>query len=133
MGSPAYNDKREELYQICGDAPDPAGTGLRGVGHDIALNKTRLGKALIRWRDRVIEADVYEMGGQLAVHMICPKCSRPEEVHALWVKEERKAIEYDARTEIISIEKFRCQWHDSFGTGWCNWTVAIDKNIAKDA
>lgn len=138
-----FDPKTESLYHIAGDVPDPTGSGKLGMQASIQLNKSAIGHPLIRWRnrdgDRVIEGDLYEIDGLLLLHIICPKCSTPETPHALWVKQEQKAIEWDPKSGLISVEPFMCTWElplerrAEFGMGLCKWRVAIDKNIAKEA
>lgn len=139
MPRQVYNPAREELVHIAGDAPDPMGSGLMGKHSSLRLTKTAAGHPLIRYKDRVLEADVYLSEPTLAnpasimVHLICPRC-----LNALRISNDKKAMEYDAATDTLSVERMRCTWElgaerREFGIGMCNWTVAIDHNIAKDA
>lgn len=137
MGS--FDPQREELVHLAGDAPDPSGSGL--VGHQASLNlsRTALGHPKIRYRDLVIEADVYALPGvPMYVHILCPKCR-----HALKIAEDRKHIEYDPKAGPpqdggrISIEAFQCTWEmddqrQQFGLSLCGWKVVVDNNIARD-
>jgi hypothetical protein len=144
----AYNPRLEQLYHVAGDAPDPLdGQRRGGVASTMQLTKTALGNPFIRYKDVVIEADVYAQpdGKGYLVHLICPKCR-----HALRVTSEMKAIEFELPSArhprgVLSIEPMRCPWEQGrgtdetaadrmeFGTGMCNWTAAIDRNVAKDA
>lgn len=146
-----FDPAKESLYSICGDAPDPSGMDprMRGYQSSIDMTKGALAKPLIRWRDRVIEGDLYEIEGKLVLHLICPKCSSPAcnppcnipghcGPHALYVRQERKAIEWDAERQLLSVESFECTWElpegrrQEFGLGLCRWRVAIENNIARD-
>lgn len=138
MGS--FDPQREELVHLAGDAPDPMGTGLLGQQASVNLTKTALGHPKIRYRDVVIEADVYALPGEpMHVHILCPKCR-----NALRIPADRKRIEYDPKGGPpqdggrISIETFECTWEVSadrqqFGVGLCRWRVAVENNIARDA
>jgi hypothetical protein len=139
---------------------DPTGTGLIGRavgehalndadGHPVVLYK---GKE----RDFFLTCDVHALPGQpLTVYTYCPLCG-----NHLTIKQTNKAIDYDPRATVkipgydtswilaelgvsglggrISIEPFRCSWEEkpdlrrSFGFGVCNWSVAIDNNVARN-
>ena len=165
----AFNPQTEELVYVAGDkpvavqnnlsarSPDPRDVGLLGKSSTMRLDKAALGHPLIRYRDRVIEADVYPfLDGdndpaadrqRLEVILICPCCE-----NQLRVTSDRKAIEWapglpeidDAGQVIvrgvISIEPFQCTWEKDgkaavtgHGENLCRWRVGIDKNIARDA
>lgn len=130
----AFDPEREELEFLAGDQPLPE----KGLVSTTDLTQTAKAHPMIRYKDRVIEADLYEMGGQLMVHLLCPRCR-----HALKISSERKHMEWDR--ESLSVEPFTCTWelgrdtsgtdgdHIAFGLGLCGWRVAIDKNVARDA
>lgn len=123
---PAHDPNREELYRIAGD-PE------HGMASTMNLTRSAAGHPQIRYRDKVITADVYIADGRLMVHLICPRC-----LNALKITDERKKMEYDARDNVLSVEPFACPWEMSahrteFGVGMCRWTVGIDRNVARDA
>lgn len=134
-----FDPEREELFTIKDD-PMPPGMKNVGMSSKTDLTAGAIGHPLIRWRDQVMEADVYAMPGEpMKVHIVCPKC------HTFsWVKQEAKAMSYepgrgDPRNGgELNIEKFKCMGDNvegrrrDFGLGMCNWRVAIDKNIARD-
>jgi hypothetical protein len=132
--------ENEQLAYICGTTPDPSGRDPNLIGHESKLDftKSALGHPLIRWRDKVIEADVYLDGEELVVHIICPKCSTPDVPHGLHIRASQKGVEYDAKTNTLSVEPFTCSWElpegrrQEFGIGMCKWRVAIDKNFARE-
>jgi hypothetical protein len=163
----AFDPEREELVPLKGDPSevhasdvysqgrhyDPGGSGMVGMASQMNLQRTALGHPLIRYRDVVIEADVYAApDGGLIVNLYCPRCR-----NSLTVPSGRKAIDFEPQTVRdkatgqlvkrgkISIETFRCTWElgrgtdataadrMQFGTGLCNWTVAVDNNRARDA
>ena len=170
----AFNPQTEELFYVAGDkpaavrqsnlnadgmvrSPDPRDRGLLGHQSSVQLDKAALGHPLIRYRDRVIEADVYpyldgenDAGDQqrLEVILICPCCE-----HELRVTSDRKAIEWtpgapeiDPTTGqvivrgLLSISSFPCTWEKDtktavtgHGENLCRWKVGVDKGIARDA
>lgn len=140
----SHNPQTEELYTICDSSPDPAGTGLVGSHSQINLNRSALGHPKIRYRDLVLEADVYLApgipmpAGQIAleVHVYCPRCR-----HNLRITSDRKKIEFDPAAGApqdggrISIEAFQCTWEqeDHNGSGLCKTKLAVENNIARDA
>ena len=174
MNAPAYNPQSEELFYVAGDkpaamqqsnlhqqgmvqSPDARDAGLLGHQSSMRLDKAALGHPLIRYRDRVIEADVYpyldgenDPGDQqrLEVILICPCCE-----HELRVTSDKKAIEWipgqpeiDPSTGqvivrgLISIEPFMCTWEKDtkaavtgHGENLCRWRVGVAKGIARDA
>jgi hypothetical protein len=140
MSRQVIDPEKESLYHIAGEAPDPSGAEPELRGHQSSLDLTRsaLAHPLIRWRDRVIEADLYEMDSKLVLHIICPKCSTPEVPHALWVRQGQKDILWRPETGELSVEAFSCTWElpegrrQEFGLGLCRWRVAIEKNFARD-
>lgn len=171
----AYNPQTEELFYVAGDkpvavqqtnlhaqgmvrSPDARDAGLLGHQSSVRLDKAALGHPLIRYRDRVIEADVYpyldgdnDASGdkqRLEVILICPCCE-----HELRVTSDRKSIEWipgmpeiDATTGqvvvrgLLSISPFQCTWEKDtktpvtgHGENLCRWRVGVDKGVARDA
>ncbi len=128
-------------------APDPMGTGL--VGLQSGMERVPLCKPLIRYRDLVMEVDVYPLPGlatapgvpQFEIVLLCPRCSTPDHPHHLRITSDRKHIELEMVSEHsydgarLSVEGFECTWEAGLerGSGLCRWKVAIDKNVAKDA
>lgn len=135
-----FDPRTESLYHIAGDVSDPSGVEPEkfGAQSSIDMTKSAIGHPLIRWRDRIIEGDLYQIEGKLVLHVICPKCSTPEAPHALYIREERKGMEWNPETGELSIEPFECTWElpegrrMEFGLGLCRWRVAIERNIARD-
>ena len=125
-----YDEKREELYHISGDMD-------HGLAVDLDLTKTALGKPMVRYKDRIMQAEVYPSPDKkgLMVHIHCPRCT-----HVNVIRTERKHIEYDPETNDLSIEPYECTWElgdrdnerIAFGIGLCRLRIAIDHNIAKD-
>lgn len=169
MSAPAFNPQTEQLEFIAGDQPavvqqgraaDPMGTGLVGNHSTVRLDKSALGHPLVRYKDHVLECDIYPLlgaawdgasAGALEVILICPNCR-----HQLRVTSDKKAIEFapgmpeldDAGQPIVrgtlSVEPFQCTWEldttrdvkatvQSHGDNICRWRVGIDKNVARDA
>lgn len=126
-----FNPNTEELYHVAGDMDT-------GVTTDVSLTKSAFAKPQIRYSGRfgefVLTCELYKMGNELSLHLICPRCR-----NALWIKSSKKQMHWDS-DKGLSIEPFECTWElegDSrrmeFGLGLCRWRAAIDKNIAKDA
>lgn len=137
-----------DLVDICTDAKDPMGSGLRGTATQYNLGAGGLiGQPQVRYKDPsgfefVLTCDVYQHeGAPLEVVLFCPRCSRPGVQHTLRISGERKAIEYDRVKGLLSIEPFGCTWEmDSSkpvglisSSNLCGWKVGITKNVAKDA
>ncbi len=140
---------------------DPSGTGLVGRsvgeqnlsgadGHPIILYKAKDGT------DFFLTADVHTIPGQpITVYIYCPLCN-----NHLTIKQTNKAIDYDPQASVkfpgysapevmaglgvaslggrLSIEPFRCSWEEkpdlrrSFGFGVCEFSIAIDNNVARN-
>lgn len=142
MRSP-YDRAHEEVYTIKDDAIGPGveqGTTARGAASAVGFTKFALGHPVVRYKDRLITCDVYAVGDELMIHLICPRCE-----NALQIKSCNKAINYDQATNELSVERVGCTWElgrgteatrgdrIAFGVGLCNWTVVVDRNVAKDA
>jgi hypothetical protein len=128
------------MYQIGGDAPDPAGTGLLGHTSQVNVgNAGKIGIAMIRYGDVVLEADVYRVGTEpTRVIMHCPRCR-----HVVTIQGQHKRIDYappapglEAQGGSISIERFTCPWEltdqKELGGELCRLRVAVDNNIARE-
>ncbi len=143
---------RNELYQVAGDQADPMGGAARGRAGQMNLTETALGHPYVRYKDQLLELDVYKIAGApMYIHIICPRCH-----NASKIQEDNKAFSYEP-TRIpkilpfllsvgvgaphggsLSVEKFECSWElgperQEFGVGLCRWRVGIDNNVAKDA
>ena len=106
--------KNEEVFEIKGDMDN-------GMSFGYDLEKTAIGHPSIRYRDRLTQADVYEMDGHLMVVLYCPKCE-----DALRITTDKKRIRYDRTEDKISIEPLKCTWPE------CDWKVEIKANHAVD-
>ena len=115
-----HNPQTEELFHIAGDQPDPSGSNLRGTSIGTDFTKTAIAHPMIRWRSRVLEADVYAIDGQLLVHLICPKCKG-----GLHIRQAAKRMTLNGNQ--LSTERIACTFPG------CDWRVTIDSNYAKDA
>jgi hypothetical protein len=149
----AYDPETEELEHLAGDAPavigkvDEAMRSGRGIGTETDLSKTAIAHPMVRYKDMVLEVDLYlepgapDLSSQyLHFIVLCPRCR-----NALTVRGDRKEIEFRPPTAelprgVLSCSPFKCTWElesdgrrMEFGLGMCNWTVGIHKNVAKDA
>lgn len=130
----------KETFHVAGDAPDPAGTGLRGQAPGYRFTQAALGHPLCFYSfgapggDTIVEMDVYAPPDQpMYVHLLCPHCLvRSKATHGITVRADQKGMSYDphgiARTfpgwtdaqmarayprgtgGLISIDRFRCTW-----------------------
>lgn len=159
-----YDDKKEEMIPLAGDgdptgtglvdqgriAPDPARTGLVGATSGVHLDRTKDCTVVIRYKDRLIEADVYAFpGAPMKIVLLCPRCG-----NALNIESDKKQLELVKHVPEqigsfwnhgkLSVEPFECTWElpdagqhvpglVSAGTSLCRWKVGISNNIARDA
>lgn len=158
-----YDDTREEMVPLKGDG-DPTGTGVVrqsthardpfgssiGASSGVRLDKTKDATVVIRYKDRVIEADVYAFpGSPIKIVLFCPRCG-----NALSIESDKKRIDFEKHAPQsvgdfinmgrLNIEPFECTWElpdagvhvpgiQSAGTSLCRWKVGISDNIALDA
>lgn len=141
MTKTMYDTQREEIFHVAGDM-------ATGVTSSMNLD-TKVAEVQIRYKDTLIFGDVYKYEGvPLRLVIMCPRCH-----NALTITEDKKELDYDlaAAPQIggrISVEPFTCPFeapdagaHNPragsvgiiTGTKMCNWRVAIDNNVAKDA
>jgi hypothetical protein len=127
-----YNAQKEELYEIKQDLVEQQSRGVSTLHFDNAAAKAR-----VRYKDLLLECDVYTAGDSTTVVLFCPRCKQQ-----LRVDSSRKSIEWDPAKGLLSIEPFQCTWElpdehlgakRDFGFSLCRLTIAIDKGIAKDA
>lgn len=135
MREEGYDPKVEEIYHLKGDMDT-------GISSSINLTKTALGHPKIRYENKhgqkfVLTCDVYRMGEELNVHLICPKCR-----NALSIKSSKKQMSYDHISNSLSVQQFQCTWEiqeellgnvRNFGMSLCRWSAVIDNNLARDA
>lgn len=114
-----HDPQKEELYFIKGDQPDPSGTGLRGTSMGMDMTRTAIAHPMIRYRDRVVEADVYAVQDELSVHILCPKCEQ-----GLKISNKKKRVELSG--DKLTTERIGCTWPG------CDWRVTIKGNLAED-
>jgi len=160
-----FDSKREEMTPLPGIG-DPTGTGAVRQKASIAGGAAQQfnldhGKrtTVIRYQDKLIEADVYAIEGEpLKVVIICPRCNGAGNGNATSIDETRKAIDWRPHAPqavgefmncgSISIDAFECPWelpdagaHNQRATGGiiglsaklCRLKIGVLNNIAKDA
>lgn len=93
--------KRKELFQVCGDAPEPGGN-TRGVLASCDLTVGKIAAVPVYYSGRfgefVLTLDVYHAPGEpLYLHMLCPACSSAQRSHGLKISADNKTIDFDAR------------------------------------
>jgi hypothetical protein len=138
MAPLGFDPGREEIFQIKGDSPDPTGTGLLGRTASVTLTGGKIGVAFIRFRNLILEADVYQVGAEpLQVHLFCPRCQK-----TLRVQADQKAIDWtppapDRVIEggVLSIAAFECTWElgdqTTLGAELCRQRLVVDRNVAR--
>jgi hypothetical protein len=139
--SRVFDPNKEELYTIKEDIAGPGAHPdqmVSGVQSTMNFTRTALGHPKIRYKDVIMEADVYKAGDLLTVFCYCPRCR-----HNLSIRSDNKQIAYDPETNVLSIEPFQCPWEITedllpgqirkFGFSLCRLRIAIDNNLAKDA
>lgn len=159
-----YDDRTEEMVPLAGDGDptrtgivsqstrsrDPNGTGAVGASSGVQLDKTKDATVVIRYKDRLIEADVYAFpGAPIKLVLLCPRCG-----NALNVESDKKQMSFEKHAPHavgdfinmgrLNVEPFECTWElpdagvhvpglVSAGTSLCRWRVGISNNIARDA
>lgn len=101
--------------------------------HSVANKSEPFAKPQIRYRDLILEGDLYKTDNKLMLIIYCPKC-----LNLLVIKEGQKQISWDGKN--LNVSPIRCTWESDnnkqvgtlFGINLCNWNVGIDNNIAKD-
>lgn len=139
-----YDPTKEDLYEVKGDP-------RTGMASTTNLDNAAEAKIEVRYSGQyndhgaiamLMQCEVYRAGESVLVHIICPKCK-----NANSIKSERKALEWDPRNGVLSVEPYTCNWemnterdnksaHKSIlvGSGnLCRARIAIDKNRARDA
>lgn len=157
-----FDPQTEELTFIAGDKAvhqrrrEHHG-GAISSSSTVHLDKAALGHPLIRYRNRLIEADVYPLLGApvgedgkqaIEVIIICPRCEHELRISSLaksvhWepgaavLDVERQAMVFRGQ---LSVEPFTCTWEintktpvTGHGENLCRWRVGIDKGLALDA
>ncbi len=140
-GAP-FDSKREEVFHIAGDVPDPMGQTGHGYMTRLKLDKDKT-VVQVRYKDFLSDCDLYRLeGAPMRLLLICPRCR-----NTLTITSDKKQMDYDPGKlpqfgGALSVEAFQCTWElDStpdgrrmeFGLSLCKWRVAIDANVAKPA
>ena len=123
-----YDQNKYELDYIAGDPVGNVDTGIT-TSQNVRASAT----TLIKYRDKILECEIYNSGDELMIHLLCPKC-----MHGLKITNKNKQMDWDGK--YISVEPFACTWEmdDQIAAGiitmtnLCNWRVGITKGIAKD-
>jgi len=158
-----YDDTKEEMIPLKGGDPtrtgmvrqstaalDPTGTGHVGASSGVALDKTKDATVVVRYKDKLLEVDVYAFPGvPMKLVLLCPRCG-----NALNIESDKKQMQLEkiapqrvgefTNMAKLSVEPFECTWElpdagvhvpglVSAGTSLCRWRVGISNNIAKDA
>lgn len=98
--------KKREIFHVAGDAPDPSGTGMRGMAPGYDLTATAVGHPLLFYRlpnghELILEADVYALPGQpMYAYVICPICMMAGRTIQLAIRQEVKDMHYDPKGRV---------------------------------
>lgn len=138
MDNPGNNLK--DVFHVAGDAPDPEGTGLRGVAPGYDLTKSAVGHPKLLYKlptgeEIVLEADVYDGPDGRYIYLLCPRClasgrnnqlriragikqfsyERGERVPLFpgWSREQMKHAFPNGAGGLLSVEPFRCTWEEA--------------------
>lgn len=153
--SPAsgMSPKERELFNICGDAPDPSGrTSARGMQSTLHLGRAKYGEPKVFYKsrggvERLLTVDVYKVeGAPLEIFLFCPLCSTEDHPHNLRLTSDQKAIDY--KVDELVHRGGRLNVSDPIGCTWeidgtravgivsttnlCRWRVVIENNVARD-
>jgi hypothetical protein len=120
--------KMNDMTHIAGDVDH----GIE-ITHD--LTQSAKAKVKLRYQELVITCEIYEVGGELSVHTLCPRCH-----NALWISGRNKKIDYDPERGLF-VEPFTCAWElpddersgREFGLGLCNLRMVYDGKVAREA
>jgi hypothetical protein len=92
----------KDVFHVAGDAPDPTGTGLRGVAPGYRLNQSALGHPMLLWRvpgtgqEMILEADVYALPDQpMHIYLLCPVCLMTKQSNQLSIRADHKKFDYE--------------------------------------
>src|SRR5262245_24168709 len=95
----------KELFHVAGNAPDPTGTGLRGVAAHHDLTRAAIGHPMVLYRvpgtsreiflEIDIHVDVSVTPHALYAHVICPRCLIGGRQVGLRIHSGAKAMSYD--------------------------------------
>lgn len=92
----------KELFQVAGDAPDPTGTGARGVIASYDLSRTAIGHPIVLWKandgnELLLTFDVFAPPNAPKYILIgCPMCAMRGKPNTLRIMEGgAKAFQYE--------------------------------------
>ena len=116
-----YNPSTEEIFTIKDDVVDPGGqSNLRGKSYEVRMDHGKI-EVHVRWRNRMLTVDVYELHDHLMVVLYCPKCEQ-----GLKIDSKKKHIRFCRGDRRIDVGRIKCS-HPG-----CDWTAVVEGNIAKD-
>jgi hypothetical protein len=143
VAKPDLLNKRREVVQLAGDAPDPTGvTGHRGLQATHFLTGAKQEVAVI-FGGQLLTVDVYALPGEpVRVQIICPRCHKHSTITS-----DRKRIVFepasanpmkarilevargapDGAPELVRIADFGRLSIEAFE---CAWEIAEDKHVA---
>jgi hypothetical protein len=132
-----YNTEKEEVEIVAGDRSGPTSVvgnpyTKQGQTQSWELDKNVIARPQIRYKQQIIFCELYEMDGNLSLHIMCPQC-----LNMLWVREPNKKVDWS--NGVISTEPFSCTWELNpndpmrmFGVSLCRWSVGVQNGVALD-
>ena len=128
------NDRPQfDLFDVRSEGQAQTGMALPEEGMWSSMNLTQTADAhpVVLWKDKILQGDLWDRGGQLMLLFYCPKC-----LHQIQITSARKKIEWDAQRGLF-VEPFVCTWENAdsegrqderiiAGINLCRWSVAID-------
>lgn len=137
MDNPGNHIK--DVFHVAGDAPDPGGTGLRGVAPGYDLTKAAMGHPMLLYRlpqgqELILEADVFDGPDGRYIYLICPRCFARGHTQQLRIRSGIKAFSYEPNEPVpvfpgwtreqfahsfprgaggvLSVAPFQCTWEE---------------------
>lgn len=123
-----YDQNKYELEYVAGDKPVDMDKGIT-----TSVNVQAHATAWIRYREQILECELYVAGTEMTLHMLCPKCR-----HGLKISNKNKEMDWDGK--YISVERSGCTWEidDMLAAGvlthtnLCNFKFVIDRGMMRD-
>ncbi len=98
-----HENVTKEIFHLAGDAPDPTGTGLRGIAPHHDLTRAAIGHPMVLYRingkelflEIDVHVDVSVEPHALYAHVICPLCLVGGRQVGLRIHSGAKSLHYD--------------------------------------
>lgn len=93
-----YDSNRYELEYVAGDKPVDMDKGIT-----TSVNVKAHATTWVRYREQMLECELYIAGDEMTLHLLCPKC-----LHGLKISNKQKEMDWDGK--YISVERSGCTW-----------------------